>query len=111
MNINQGHIYLANLNPIKGHEQGGYRPVLVLQNDALNKNLNTVIIVPITKNLATKGFFTTFFLDKKNTKLNWDSIALLFQIRNIDKTRLQKFICSLKREDFLRLRQQLMLLF
>ncbi len=85
MNIKQGDIFLANLNPIKGHEQTGTRPIIILQNNILNKNLNTIIIIPITSNLAAKGKMTTYFLEKNVTNLNKDSVALLFQIRTIDK--------------------------
>lgn len=49
--ICQGDIYFTDLNPIKGHEQAGFRPVLIMQNNILNKNLNTVIIAPITSNI------------------------------------------------------------
>ena len=47
--IKQAGIYLANLDPVKVHEQSGCRPILILQNDILNKNLNTVIVAPLTK--------------------------------------------------------------
>ncbi|MBT4384951.1 type II toxin-antitoxin system PemK/MazF family toxin [Candidatus Peregrinibacteria bacterium] len=88
--IKQGDIFFANLNPTKGHEQSGMRPVIVLQNSILNKHLNTVIIAPITGNLQAKNFMLTFFLPKGISKLPKDSVALLFQMRCIDKARLQK---------------------
>ncbi|MFA6917848.1 MAG: type II toxin-antitoxin system PemK/MazF family toxin, partial [Candidatus Gracilibacteria bacterium] len=90
MKIEQGDIYMANLNPTKGHEQAGMRPVLVMQNDILNKNLSTVIIAPITSNLSSKGLLTTWFLSGKTSGLNIDSVVLLFQIRTVDKLRLEK---------------------
>lgn len=110
-NVKQGSIFLADLNPVKGHEQSGYRPVIVLQNNILNKNLNTVIIVPITKNLNAKGYLTTFFLDKKTSQLSHDSIALLFQIRTIDKIRLKKYIYTLPSAVFYALKRQMYLVF
>lgn len=111
MEINQGDIFITDLNPIKGHEQAGLRPVLIIQNNVLNSKLNTVVIVPITSNLKTKGFLTTFFLSKEGAKLNTDSIALLFQIRTIDKSRLQKRIGEMGKKDFYRLKKQLSFVF
>ncbi len=106
MNIKQGDIFLVNLNPIKGHEQSGTRPVIVLQNNILNKNLNTVIVIPVTSNLAAKGKMTTYFLSKEISKLDLNSVALLFQIRTIDKNRLIKKISQLSKQDFFKLKDQ-----
>ncbi|MBI2463805.1 type II toxin-antitoxin system PemK/MazF family toxin [Candidatus Peregrinibacteria bacterium] len=108
--ILQGEIYFADLNPVKGHEQAGFRPVLVLQNNVLNKNLNTVIIAPLTTNLKAKGFLTTYFLSKKISHLPFDSIALLFQLRTIDNCRLQKKVSLLSHEIMLAIKRQTLLL-
>ena len=81
MTINQGDIYLA--NPIKGHERGGYRPVLVIQGNIANKCLNTVIIVPLTSNLDAKYKKGTYFIPRNISGLIFDSVALIFQIRTI----------------------------
>lgn len=102
--INQGDIYLANLDPVKGHEQAGLRPVLILQGNLLNSELNTVLIAPITSNMKLKGFMTTCFLPKSKTKLKKDSLALLFQIRAIDKTRLIKEVGHISKNDFIEAR-------
>ena len=91
----QGSIYWADLNPIRGHEQGGFRPVLIIQNDILSEHLNTVIIIPITKNLSTKGYLTTYYLPQQLSNLKFPSIALIYQLRAIDKTRLVKLITCL----------------
>lgn len=109
--IKQGSIILADLDPIKGSEQGGYRPVVILQNDTLNQHFSTVVIVPVTKNLNAKGFFTTYFLNKEQSGLNFDSLALLFQIRTIDKGRLKKVLGRLPRQQFQELKKQLSLVF
>ncbi len=111
MIIKQGEIYFADLNPVKGDEQAGFRPVLVLQNDILNKNLNTVVIVPITKNIKAKGYLTTYFLEKKTSKLPVDSVALLFQIRIIDKNRLKKRAVQLSSQIMHEIKQQTFLIF
>src|SRR3989344_4959130 len=107
----QGDIYLARLNPVEGHEQGGTRPIIVLQNNTLNKILSTVIIVPITSNLDARGKLTTYFLSAKHSKLIKDSVILLFQIRSIDKSRLVKRVATLKPETFNEILNQLKLVF
>ncbi len=109
--IKQGDIYLANLNPVKGHEQSGFRPVIVLQNNILNKNLNTVIIAPITSNIKAKGKLTTYFLGKKDSNLKQDSVVLLFQIRTIDKDRLKEKVFNLDKKLFLEIKNQLSFVF
>lgn len=109
--IKQGSIFMADLNPVKGHEQAGYRPVIVLQNNILNKNLNTVVIAPITKNLQAKGYLTTYFLNKENSNLQFESLILLFQIRTIDKLRLKKFVSTLNVQLFLEIKHQLGMVF
>ena len=111
MRLNQGDIYLVNLNPTKGHEQSGYRPVLVIQNNFLNKNLNTVVVAPLTTNLQAKEKLTTYFLSKKETKLKKDSVVLLFQVRTIDKERLSKKVSSLKQNVFYEIKKQLNFVF
>ena len=111
MKLNQGDIYLANLNPTKGHEQSGYRPVLVIQNDFLNKNLNTVVVAPLTTNLQAKDKLTTFFLPVSDTDLKQHSVVLLFQIRTIDKNRLNKKVCTLKANIFYDVKKQLNFVF
>ena len=99
MIVNQGDIHLVNLNPIKGHEQGGYRPVLIIQGDVANKYLNTVIVVPLTSNLEAKYKKGTYFISKEVSGLNFDSIALIFQIRTIDKRRLGKWVSKISKKD------------
>jgi len=107
MKISQGDVYLADLNPVMDHEQACFRPVLVIQNNILNDNLNTVIIVPITANLQAKGLLTTFFLPSKISNLPKDSLALLFQIRTLDKARLKKKISNLPPSIFHKIKDQL----
>ena len=109
--INQGDIYLANLDPIKGHEQAGVRPVVILQNNVLNRNLNTVIVAPLTSNLSAKGRVTTCFLPKKKAGLKIDSVALFFQIRTLDKSRLIKEVGHISKKDFSQIRVKMMRVF
>ena len=93
--IQQGDIFWANLNPTKGHEQAGRRPVIILQNDILNQNLNTVMIAPTTTNLEAKNRLITYFLPATATGLMQGSVALLYQARTLDKKRLQEKITTL----------------
>lgn len=86
--MNRGEIYYADLSPVVGSEQGGYRPVVILQNNKGNKYSTTVIVAPIssrlTKNaLPTHVYIETNFLEKK-------SVILLEQIRTIDKKRIDE---------------------
>lgn len=111
LTVKQGDIYLANLNPVKGHEQAGLRPVLILQSDILNERLNTTIAAPITKNMLSKGFLTTIFLPRKTAGLTEDSLALLFQIRALDKTRLLKKMGKIDSSECRNIRKRLLLLF
>ncbi|MDH5596547.1 MAG: type II toxin-antitoxin system PemK/MazF family toxin [Candidatus Peregrinibacteria bacterium] len=107
MEIKQGGIYWVDLDPVKGHEQAGKRPVLVLQNNELNENLNTVTVVPLTTNMAFKGFLTTYHLSAKQSGLKKDSLALLYQVRSIDKSRLLKKGGQLSTQDFSQMRIRL----
>ena len=91
----RGEIFLANLEPIKGSEQGGIRPVLIIQNDISNKHSPITIVAAITSKVYEKEFPTNVFILKKDSKLNKDSTILLNQIRTIDRTRLIKKIGSL----------------
>ena len=85
-----GDIYLADLEPVKGSEQGRKRPVVVFQNPDLGKYTSTVICVPLTTNISRGGLPGTCFIKKDEGGLTQDSVALCFQLRAIDKSRLVK---------------------
>ncbi len=87
----RGDIYIANLNPFKGSEQGGTRPVLVLQNNEGNYYCPTLIVAPLSSKLK-KMNLPTHFLLKKGRGLYTDSIVELEQIRTIDKCRIKRYI-------------------
>jgi len=95
MEIRRGDIFIANLEPVLGSEQGGIRPVLILQNNLGNKYSPLTIIAPITTKSFNKNFPTNVFVPKQDSKLNKDSTILFNQIRTIDKTRIMKKVCSL----------------
>ena len=95
MQIARGDIYYADLSPVVGSEQGGLRPVLVIQNDVGNKYSPTVIIAAITSQLSKAKLPTHIELDKDKYNLAKDSVVLLEQIRTLDKRRLQEKISSI----------------
>lgn len=109
--MNQGDIYLANLNPIVGHEQAGLRPVLILQSSILNEKLNTVVIIPITSNIKYAHLLTTFLIKQAWSHLPKDSVALLHHVRAIDKIRLKKKIGHLSKNQLEILKTKLMNVF
>ena len=95
MEIIRGEIVVANLEPVRGSEQGGVRPVLIIQNDILNKYAPTTIIAPITSKIYTKEYPTNVIIKKEGFKMKLDSTILLNQIKTIDKRRIIRKIGSL----------------
>lgn len=91
MEVKRGDIYYADLSPIVGSEQGGVRPVLVLQNDVGNRYSPTVIVSAITSRMNKANLPTHISLES-SAGLSRDSVALLEQIRTIDKQRLKEKI-------------------
>ena len=87
--IKRGDIYYADLSPVVGSEQGGMRPVLIIQNDVGNKHSPTVIAA-ITSQINKAKLPTHIELGGKNFGLSKDSVVLLEQVRTIDKTRLKE---------------------
>jgi mRNA interferase MazF len=96
--INRGDLYYADLNPVVGSEQGGIRPVLIIQNDVGNRHSPTVIVAAITSK-AMKATLPTHCLLSVESGLDRDSVALLEQIRTIDKRRLKEHIGALGKDD------------
>lgn len=91
--IKRGEIYYANLCPVVGSEQGGIRPVVILQNDKGNFHSTTTIIAPITGKLD-KPYLPTHVIFKSDC-MKKESMVLLEQIRTIDKSRLGRFVCTM----------------
>lgn len=88
--IRRGDIYYADLSPVVGSEQGGMRPVLIIQNDTGNKHSPTVIAAAITSQINKAKLPTHIELGAKSYGLTRDSVVLLEQIRTIDKRRLKE---------------------
>jgi mRNA interferase MazF len=98
MVVKRGDIYYANLSPVVGSEQGGHRPVLVIQNDVGNKYSPTVIVVAITSQISKAKLPTHVEISAKQFNLDKDSVILLEQMRTIDKRRLKEKITHLSEE-------------
>ncbi len=90
MLIRRGDVFYVNLDPTKGSEQAGTRPVLVIQNDVGNEYAPTVIIAPLTTKSFSKRYPTHANVPGGTSGLKVDSTVLLSQIRTIDKTRLER---------------------
>ena len=93
--VKRGDIFYADLSPVIGSEQGGIRPVLVVQNDVGNKYSPTVIAAAITSKINKAKMPTHIELDAKQYGLSRDSVILLEQVRTIDKQRLREKIGKL----------------
>ncbi|MGI6643958.1 MAG: type II toxin-antitoxin system PemK/MazF family toxin [Bacillota bacterium] len=98
MDPTRGDIYFADLSPVVGSEQGGFRPVLIIQNDIGNRYSPTVIISAITSRITKAHLPTHVELPGHVSGLDKDSVVLLEQIRTIDKRRLKRRIARLDDE-------------
>lgn len=96
--MHRGDIYFADLSPVVGSEQGGIRPVLVIQNDIGNRFSPTVIVAAITAKIQKGKLPTHVEITKTEFALEHDSVILLEQIRTLDKQRLIDKITSLNEE-------------
>jgi mRNA interferase MazF len=98
MIVKRGDIYYANLSPVVGSEQGGHRPVLVIQNDVGNKYSPTIIVAAITSQISKAKLPTHIEISSKQFGLEKDSVILLEQMRTIDKRRLKEKVTHLSEE-------------
>ena len=94
MIIKRGEIWLAELNPIRGSEQAGTRPVLILQNNSINRFTSTFLAIPLTTNLRRASLPTCVLLPEGEGGLAKDSVALCHQLRVLDKSRLMRRVGS-----------------
>lgn len=98
MVVRRGDIYYADLRPVVGSEQGGVRPVLIIQNDMGNRYSPTVICAAITSRMNKAKLPTHVALGADRYGVVKDSVVLLEQIRTIDKSRLREKVCHLDDE-------------
>ena len=93
--VKRGDIYYADLSPVVGSEQGGIRPVLIIQNDIGNRHSPTVICAAITSRMNKAKLPTHIELNARLYDMDKDSVVLLEQLRTIDKKRLKDKVCHL----------------
>ncbi|MBR4085186.1 MAG: type II toxin-antitoxin system PemK/MazF family toxin [Lachnospiraceae bacterium] len=96
--MKRGDVFYADLRPVIGSEQGGIRPVLIIQNDIGNKHSPTVICAAITSKMNKAKLPTHIELSCRDYDMDKDSVILLEQLRTIDKKRLKDKICHLDGE-------------
>ena len=102
LDIKRGYLYYADLSPVVGSEQGGVRPVLIIQNDIGNKYSPTVIVAAITSQINKAKLPTHIEISAHEYGLNKDSVILLEQIRTIDNKRLREKIGCLDKNMMLK---------
>lgn len=107
MTVKRGDIYYADLSPVVGSEQGGLRPVLIVQNDVGNKFSPTVIAAAITSQKYKTNLPTHIQVNADECGLARDSIVLLEQVRTLDKKRLKEKMGNLDGRDMLRVNKAL----
>ncbi len=93
--MKRGDVYYADLRPVVGSEQGGIRPVLIIQNDVGNRHSPTVIVAAITSKMNKAKLPTHIELPAERYHMVKDSVILLEQLRTVDKLRLKDRICHL----------------
>ncbi len=111
MNIRRGDIYYADLSPVVGSEQGGIRPVLIIQNNVGNRFSPTVIAAAITSQNSKAKLPTHIRLYADNSGLSRDSVVLLEQIRTLDKKRLKEKMGTLNSSDMYKVDEALTISF
>lgn len=105
--IKKGDIYLADMNPNVGSEQGGVRPVLIIQNNKGNRYSPTTIVACLTSRIHTKALLPTHYLLPDDIGLKYPSMVMLEQIFTIDKSRLIKRIACINKLDMHRIEMQI----
>ena len=98
VHVRRGDIFYADLSPVVGSEQGGIRPVLIIQNDVGNRHSPTVICAAITSRMNKAKLPTHVEIDASKYQIVKNSVILLEQIRTIDKQRLKDMVCHLDKE-------------
>lgn len=109
--IVRGDLYYADLSPVVGSEQGGIRPVLIVQNNTGNRFSPTLIVAAITSKADSKANLPTHILLHAVHGLERDSLVLLEQVRTIDRRRIREYIGTLDEENMERINQALTISF
>jgi len=103
--LKRGEVWLANLNPTQGSEQAGIRPVIIFQNDIISQFSTTTITIPLTTNQRRASLPICMLIEQGDGGLSEDSVALCFQIRVLDKTRLIRRLGQLSAETIAQLEE------
>jgi mRNA interferase MazF len=98
MIVSRGEIWLADLNPTQGSEQSGTRPVLIFQNNSINRFTSTFLTIPLTTNLRRASLPTCLLVRQGEGGLDRDSVALCHQLRVLDGSRLKRRLGSLSEQ-------------
>ncbi|MHC1685744.1 MAG: type II toxin-antitoxin system PemK/MazF family toxin [Clostridiaceae bacterium] len=109
MVVKRGDIFYADLSPVVGSEQGGIRPVIIIQNDIGNKYSPTVIVAAITSQINKAKLPTHVEISSEEYGLNKDSVVLLEQIRTLDKKRLKEKIGHMSEDDMKKVDEALLI--
>ena len=109
LDIKRGYLYYADLSPVVGSEQGGVRPVLIIQNDIGNKYSPIVIVAAITSQINKAKLPTHVEISSEEYGLNRDSVVLLEQIRTLDKRRLKEKIGHMTEGDMRKVNKALII--
>jgi mRNA interferase MazF len=107
--VKRGDIYYASLSPVVGSEQGGIRPVIIIQNDVGNRYSPTVIVAAITSQINKAKLPTHVEISSEEYGLNKDSVVLLEQIRTLDKRRLKEKIGRMTNGDMRKVDEALLI--
>ena len=107
--VKRGEVFYADLSPVVGSEQGGVRPVLIVQNDVGNRHSPTVICAAITSKMNKAKLPTHIELSAQDYDMDKDSVILLEQLRTIDKKRLKTKVCHLEGEIMQKVNRALMI--
>ena len=111
MSVKRGDIFYADLRPVVGSEQGGVRPVLIIQNDTGNRHSPTVICAAITSKMNKAKLPTHVELNAEKYGIVKDSVILLEQVRTIDKSRLKEKVCHLDEDIMYKIDEALLVSF
>ncbi len=109
LNVKRGDIFYADLSPVVGSEQGGIRPVIIIQNDIGNRYSPTVIVAAITSQINKAKLPTHVEISSEEYGLNRDSVVLLEQIRTLDKKRLKEKIGHMTDDDMKKVNKSLLI--
>ncbi len=109
LNVRRGDIFYADLSPVVGSEQGGIRPVIIIQNDIGNRYSPTVIVAAITSQINKAKLPTHVEISSEEYGLNRDSVVLLEQIRTLDKKRLKEKIGHMTEDDMKKVNKSLLI--